>query len=262
MYGTLTSMDIFKSPALDDIPNRVLKSYALLLSRPITSIFNASIQCAYVTSRWKRADVILIPKVKNVRNFNEDSRPISLTQSLSKCCERFVSKWIISSIKDKIDNRQFGSSTNSSTTHALVTLVDPLLQETDGTYNSVRVFVLDFSKTFDQIDHNILLGKLATMDVPQILVNLIRSFLTDRKQRVKLNGFVSSPPTFPQGTTALGLRLFLVMVNDLLNDWKDRWKYVDDTSASETVTPQTNSTLQLLVDEVVSWTSRNKMKLF
>ena len=36
---------------------------------------------------------------------------------------------------------------------------------------------------------------------------------------------------------------------------------MDDTSASETATPQTKSTLQLLVVEVVSWTTRNKMKL-
>ena len=91
-----------------------------------------------------------------------------------------------------------------------------------------------------------------------------QTFLTNRKQRVKLNGFVSDWRAVnggvPQGT-ALGPIHFLVMVNDVLNDWKDRWKYVDDTSASETVTPQTNSTLQLLVDEVVSWTSRNNMKL-
>ena len=257
-------MDIFKSPGPDDVPNWVLKSYAPLLTRPITSVFNASIQFAYVPSRWKRAEVIPIPKVKNVSNLKEDLRPISLTQSLSKRCERFVPKRIISSIKDKIDNRQFGSLTNSSTTHALVTLVHHLLQETDVTGNSVRVFILDFSKAFDRIDYNILLGKLTAMDVPQISMNWVRSFLTSRKQRVKLNGFVSDWRAVNGGvpqSTALGPILFLVMVNDLLNDWKDRWKYVDDTSASETVTPQTNSTLQLPVDEVVSWTTRNKMKL-
>ena len=100
------------------------------------------------------------------------------------------------------------------------------------------------------------------MDVPQISVNWVRSFLTNRKQRVKQNGFVSDWRTVngevPQGTV-LGPILFLAMVNALLNVWKDRWKYVDDTSASEAVTPQTNSTLQLLVDKVVSWTTRNKI---
>ena len=37
----------------------------------------------------------------------------------------------------------------------------------------------------------------------------------------------------PQGTV-LGPILF-VMINDLLVDWDDRWKYVDDSSLSETL---------------------------
>ena len=65
IYIALSSLDISKSSGPDDIPIWVLKSYSSLLAWPITSIFNASIQCAHVPSRWKCADVIPIPKSHN-----------------------------------------------------------------------------------------------------------------------------------------------------------------------------------------------------
>ena len=50
------------------------------------------------------------------------------------------------------------------------------------------------------------------------------------------------------------------MINDLLTDWNNRWKYVDDSTITESVTPDTNSTLQELVDIIYKWTIAN-MKL-
>ena len=59
----------------------------------------------------------------------------------------------------------------------------------------------------------------------------------------------------------MGPVLFLVMINDLLTDWNNRWKYVDDSTITESVTPDTNSTLQELVDIIYKWTIANNMKL-
>ena len=87
----------------------------------------------------------------------KDSRPISVTSILSKVCERYITDWFIESRVEFIDIRRFGSIPDSPTTHALISLVHRLVRKTDGTMNSIRLFILDFSKAFTLIDHAILI---------------------------------------------------------------------------------------------------------
>ena len=50
-------------------------------------------------------------------------------------------------------------------------------------------------------------------------------------------------------------------MTDLLMDWEDRWKYVDDSSLSETLTRDHESNLQTTLNGINQWYARNNMPL-
>jgi hypothetical protein len=54
----------------------------------------------------------------------------------------------------------------------------------------VRCLLIDYSRAIDTVDHSILMSKLTTFDIPQSVVNLVCSFLTDRSQICKVNGIL------------------------------------------------------------------------
>ena len=254
-----------KSCGPDEIPNWVLKNFAPILCRPVCSIFNSSISQGHVPSLWKCANVLPLGKVSQPRSIDSDLRPISLTAVLSKVLEGFVFDWLAAVVMPHIDPFQFGCVKKTSTTHALVHLIHQWLAATESPRTVVRSCLIDFSKAFDRIDHNILLHKLQLLNVPPILLNWCAHFLRDRQLRVKLGNSISTwKPVHagvPQGTK-LGPWFFLVMINDL-SATLPLYKYVDDVTLFEVVPLSSIEppVLQRELDKICEWTSSNNMKL-
>ena len=95
------------------------------------------------------------------------------------------------------------------------------------------------------------------------LINILNDFLTNRKQRVVLNGQCSSwvdiRAGVPQGSI-LGPLLFLIYVNDLPNGLKSKFKlFADDTSLFSVAyglkisASDINSDLKLISDWALLW---------
>ena len=211
----------------------------------------------YLPPVWRQAEV------NPPRSITSDLRPISLTPVMSKCMEAFVVRWLLDTIGAKLDPCQYGNIKGRSTTLALIRMMHDWATASDQNRAMVRVLLVDFGKAFDLIDHNILVTKLETLQVPAALVRWIHAFLSDRRQRVRLQDDVSEWLSVNGGVpqrTKLGPILFLVMINDLRFD-VPTVKYVDDTTVYECIPKNGSSCLQSEADALSQWCDSNGAKI-
>jgi hypothetical protein len=166
--------------------------------------------------------------------------------------------------KPHIDEYQYGSLKKCSTIFALAQLFHEWLLSSESKQPITRILLLDFKKAFDLVDHHIITDKLTSINTPAFLANWIKSFLFNRRQRVKVGNTFSSWSNMnagvPQGTL-LGPVLFLLHINDLQTNCSSV-KYVDDTTLWESCShDMNNSNIQTAANQVIDWCNKNNMQI-
>ena len=155
---------------------------------------------------------------------------------------------------------QSGFRPNDSCIYQLLSIVHSIYTDFDHNPSlEVPGNFLDISKAFDKVWHEGLLYKLESIGISGNLLNLFRSFLNDRCQRVVINSQHSE--WVPQGSI-LGPLLFLIYINDLPDNLNSLVKlFADDTSLFSMVHDPSPSAKILNYDlsRISQWAHRRKM---
>ena len=228
----LKQLNVSKSTGPDNFHPRFLKETADNISYPITVIFNKSLSEGILPNEWKLANVTSIFKSGD-KTKSSNYRPISITSILCRMLESIIKSAIMEHCKDSnlFTDSQYGFRERRGCILQLLTVFDTWSKYIDSDIPVDTVF-LDFKKAFDSVPHKRLLYKLERLGVSGNVLKWISSFLSNRQQRVVINGQSSEwtdvSSGVPQGSV-LGPLLFIMYVNDLPDEVQSFTKlFADD----------------------------------
>lgn len=208
-----------KTPGIDRISYKMLKALSPHSRQQLLSLYNTVLTSGVIPQSWKVATIIPIPKSnKNIEEI-KSYRPISLISCLSKLLEKIVAtrlQWFCEARK-LISTNQVGFKSNRGCADALLH-IDYLASKALSSRNHLTILSLDFEKAFERIGAHIILNCLKDWGIGPIIFNYIKSFLSNRRFKVKINNDYSKIHPLhngiPQGSP-LSVILFQIAFNEV-----------------------------------------------
>ena len=224
------------SHGFDGISSEILKLSGQALVAPLRYIINTWILSGKYPTAWKKACVSPLHK-KSDKFSMKNYRPVALLSVPGLCLEKAVEIQIKAFFEENglFGDWMFAFRANRSTTNELLTLFDTLLEAKENK-KEVALLLYDLSAAFDTVKPQVLLDKLKIYGFNQLSLSWIDSYLSNRRQAVRIGKHTSQEVELTLGTpqgSRLSPLLFSIIFADL-DLWIDKStlsNFADDTQS-------------------------------
>ena len=268
------------STGVDSVSNKLLKFVKNVISGPLSIIINQMLKSGIFPDSLKISKIVPLYKKDDDTNLSI-YRTISLLPSISKIFEKVILEQLSTYLDNNnlIHKHQYGFRKHHSTEYAALHIIDYLNYELDLKNTPINLF-LDLSKAYDSLCHEILLSKLQHYGICNVAINLIKSYLENRKQYVQFDTCITHMKSIRQYLDPLCLYIYIyiyiyilgyiyiyIYIYDLPNSSKlfNFLMYADDTTLFCCLEDITSDNKEVVLNNelqhVHSWLNANRLTL-
>jgi hypothetical protein len=259
-------LNIKKATGFDGISAKMIKLAKPVVTGPITSLINKSIETSIFPDQLKVVQVKPLFKNKNKQLDKTNYRPASVLPAISKNFERTIFDQRSSFFENHFHPFLSAFRSGYGCQTALLKIIEDWKKALDDN-KRVAGMLMDISKAFDCLPHNLLLLKLKTYGLSDSAIGLLFSYLYQRKQCIKVENVCSNFKYMykgvPQGFI-LDPVLFKYFINDIFYVVNNStiYNYADDNTLFYADYDIKNSVQHLESDslKMLDWFDYNLMK--